>query len=220
MTRRVFCRPLSSTRIPSSCGCSSCSMACHPSPSASLCRRSSAGVSCSFWGLVYVLLFVWFEFDFFIYLVFFSFFFSFFLSFYFFLVFFIFVRFIFFLFIFLLFCILFFSFFKSYSSFPSISSFSHLPSVIPLSPSLTLSFSPSATLATTLGILLWLVSYFLPRQLMDFEYNDLGLAPKILSCFLPNMAITWAFRIIAMFEGRCKHLAKSVGEVRGMCGRD
>lgn len=95
MTRRVFCRPLSSTRIPSSCGCSSCSMACHPSPSASLCRRSSAGVSCSFWGLVYVLLFVWFEFDFFIYLVFFSFFFSFFLSFYFFLVFFIFVRFIF-----------------------------------------------------------------------------------------------------------------------------
>lgn len=127
---------------------------------------------------------------------------------------------LFFLFIFLLFCILFFSFFKSYSSFPSIFSFSHLPSVIPLSPSLTLSFSPSATLATTLGILLWLVSYFLPRQLMDFEYNDLGLAPKILSCFLPNMAITWAFRIIAMFEGRCKHLAKSVGEVRGMCGRD
>lgn len=68
MTRRVFCRPLSSTRIPSSCGCSSCSMACHPSPSVSLCRRSSAGVSCSFWGLVYVLLFVWYEFDFFLYI--------------------------------------------------------------------------------------------------------------------------------------------------------
>lgn len=63
-------------------------------------------------------------------------------------------------------------------------------------------FFSRPTLATTLGILLWLVSYFLPRQLMDFEYNDLGLAPKILSCFLPNMAITWAFRIIAMFEGR------------------
>ncbi|XP_063592166.1 phospholipid-transporting ATPase ABCA3-like [Penaeus indicus] len=63
-------------------------------------------------------------------------------------------------------------------------------------------FFSRPTLATTLGILLWLTSYFLPRQLMDFEYNTLGLAPKILSCFLPNMAITWAFRIIAMFEGR------------------
>ncbi|KAK4327949.1 hypothetical protein Pmani_001610 [Petrolisthes manimaculis] len=58
------------------------------------------------------------------------------------------------------------------------------------------------TLATTLGIVIWLTSYFIPRTLMDYEYDTMGLAPKILSCLLPNMAITWAFRIIAMFEGR------------------
>lgn len=63
-------------------------------------------------------------------------------------------------------------------------------------------FFSRPTLATTMGILFWMVSYFIPRAMMDFEYDVMGLTPKLLSCLLPNMAITWAFRIIAMFEGR------------------
>ncbi|XP_064105712.1 phospholipid-transporting ATPase ABCA1-like [Macrobrachium nipponense] len=63
-------------------------------------------------------------------------------------------------------------------------------------------FFSRPTLATTMGILFWMISYFIPRTMMDFEYDIMGLTPKLLSCLLPNMAITWAFRIIAMFEGR------------------
>nr|XP_045609701.1 phospholipid-transporting ATPase ABCA3-like isoform X2 [Procambarus clarkii] len=63
-------------------------------------------------------------------------------------------------------------------------------------------FFSKPTLATTLGILLWLTSFFIPRSIMEYDYNTLGLAPKIFSCLLPNIAITWAFRVIAMFEGR------------------
>ncbi|XP_018027772.1 phospholipid-transporting ATPase ABCA1 [Hyalella azteca] len=58
------------------------------------------------------------------------------------------------------------------------------------------------TLATTIGILAWLLSYSLPRTFMYAQYDSMGLAPKIVSCLLPNMALTWAFRVIAMFEGR------------------
>ncbi|XP_071529902.1 phospholipid-transporting ATPase ABCA3-like [Panulirus ornatus] len=65
-------------------------------------------------------------------------------------------------------------------------------------------FFSKPTLATTVGILVWLISFFIPRSLMDFKYDSLGLAPKVLSCLLPNMAMNWAFRIIAMFEGRAK----------------
>ncbi|KAK7083181.1 hypothetical protein SK128_003539 [Halocaridina rubra] len=64
------------------------------------------------------------------------------------------------------------------------------------------SFFSKPTLATSMGILLWLTSYFIPRTIMDYEYNTMTLTPKILSCLLPNMALTWGFRIIAMFEGR------------------
>lgn len=54
----------------------------------------------------------------------------------------------------------------------------------------------------TVGILVWLLSYSIPNNLMYYKYDTLGQAPKVLSCLLPNMAITWAFKIIQMFEGR------------------
>lgn len=60
------------------------------------------------------------------------------------------------------------------------------------------------TLAMTVGILVWLLSYSIPNNLMYYKYDTLGQAPKILSCLLPNMAITWAFKVIQMFEGRGK----------------
>ncbi|ROT79375.1 putative ATP-binding cassette sub-family A member 3-like [Penaeus vannamei] len=60
------------------------------------------------------------------------------------------------------------------------------------------------TLAMTVGILVWLLSYSIPNNLMYYKYDTLGQAPKVLSCLLPNMAITWAFKIIQMFEGRGK----------------
>ncbi|KAG0730574.1 ATP-binding cassette sub-family A member 3 [Chionoecetes opilio] len=62
-------------------------------------------------------------------------------------------------------------------------------------------FFSKPTMATTLGILLWLCSYFIPSTLM-FDYASQSGAAKLLSCLLPNMAITWAFKIMAMFEGR------------------
>ncbi len=61
----------------------------------------------------------------------------------------------------------------------------------------------SATLATTLGILLWLCSFFIPGAIM-YDYNNETLAAKLLSCLLPNMAITWAFKVMSLFEGRSK----------------
>ncbi|XP_047471049.1 phospholipid-transporting ATPase ABCA1-like [Penaeus chinensis] len=60
------------------------------------------------------------------------------------------------------------------------------------------------TLAMTVGILVWLLSYSIPNNLMYYKYDTLGQAPKVLSCLLPNMAITWAFKVIQMFEGRGK----------------
>lgn len=63
-------------------------------------------------------------------------------------------------------------------------------------------FLSSATLATTIGILIWLLSYFIPRGIMYPQYDDLGLAAKLISSLLPNMAMTWGFRVISMFEGR------------------
>nr|XP_053628635.1 phospholipid-transporting ATPase ABCA3-like [Cherax quadricarinatus] len=63
-------------------------------------------------------------------------------------------------------------------------------------------FFSKPTLATTVGVLLWLTSYFIPRTVLDYDYNSIGLTPKIFSCLLPNLAITWAFRVISMFEGR------------------
>nr|XP_053628150.1 phospholipid-transporting ATPase ABCA3-like [Cherax quadricarinatus] len=58
------------------------------------------------------------------------------------------------------------------------------------------------TLATTMGILIWLFSYYIPNTFVFFKYDNLGLAPKILACFIPNMAMTLAFRVMQMFEGR------------------
>ncbi|KAK4327951.1 hypothetical protein Pmani_001612 [Petrolisthes manimaculis] len=63
-------------------------------------------------------------------------------------------------------------------------------------------FFSRPTLATTLGILVWLFSYYIPNTFIYFNYDDLGLTPKILACFLPNMAMTLSFRVISMFEGR------------------
>ncbi|XP_050726962.1 phospholipid-transporting ATPase ABCA3-like [Eriocheir sinensis] len=58
------------------------------------------------------------------------------------------------------------------------------------------------TLATTLGILIWLFSYSIPNSFIYFNYNEWSLGPKLLVCLFPNMAMTLGFRVMAMFEGR------------------
>lgn len=62
----------------------------------------------------------------------------------------------------------------------------------------------TATLATTLGILIWLFSYSLPNSFLYFDYNEWSLANKLLICLFPNMAMAIGFRVMAMFEGRGK----------------
>lgn len=58
------------------------------------------------------------------------------------------------------------------------------------------------TLATTLGILIWLFSYYIPNTFTYFDYDEMTLGPKVLVCLFPNMAMTLGFRVMAMFEGR------------------
>ncbi|XP_045131522.1 phospholipid-transporting ATPase ABCA3-like [Portunus trituberculatus] len=63
-------------------------------------------------------------------------------------------------------------------------------------------FFSRPTLATTLGVLIWLFSYYIPNTFFYFDYDDMSLAPKVLVCLFPNMAMTLSFRVMAMFEGR------------------
>ncbi|XP_063859615.1 phospholipid-transporting ATPase ABCA3-like isoform X2 [Scylla paramamosain] len=63
-------------------------------------------------------------------------------------------------------------------------------------------FFSRPTLATTLGVLIWLFSYYIPDTFFYFDYDDMSLAPKVLVCLLPNMAMTLGFKVMAMFEGR------------------
>lgn len=73
----------------------------------------------------------------------------------------------------------------------------------------------SATLATTLGILLWLCSYFIPSAVM-YDYINESLTSKLLSCLLPNMAITWAFKVMSLFEGRSKSNGRQGSQLNSM----
>ena len=59
-----------------------------------------------------------------------------------------------------------------------------------------------ATLATTVGIVLWLVSYFGLANQMDHKYQNLQTIEKIPLCLVPNVALTFAIKIMAGFEGK------------------
>ncbi|XP_069191601.1 LOW QUALITY PROTEIN: phospholipid-transporting ATPase ABCA3 [Procambarus clarkii] len=63
-------------------------------------------------------------------------------------------------------------------------------------------FFSRPTLATTLGVLIWLFSYYIPNSIIYLRYERMSLAPKVLYCLIPNMAMTIGFRVIEMFEGR------------------
>lgn len=76
-----------------------------------------------------------------------------------------------------------------------------------------------ATLATTLGILIWLFSYSIPNSFIYFDYNEWTLAPKLLICLFPNMAMTLGFRVMAMFEGRGEAAEARKDNIQGKGGR-
>lgn len=76
----------------------------------------------------------------------------------------------------------------------------------------------TATLATTLGILIWLFSYSIPNSFIYFDYNDWSLAPKLLVCLFPNMAMNLGFRVMAMFEGRGEAAGGRQGRGEGHTG--
>ena len=59
----------------------------------------------------------------------------------------------------------------------------------------------SATLAMIVGILVWFTQYS-TSQFIYIQYDDWGLGTKLGTCLLPNMCITWAFRVIQQFEFR------------------
>jgi hypothetical protein len=64
--------------------------------------------------------------------------------------------------------------------------------------------SVSATLATTAGIVLWLVSYYAPVLTLEPKYNSLSLGDKMASGMIPNVALYWAIKAMCSFEGKCK----------------
>nr|CAD7459511.1 unnamed protein product [Timema tahoe] len=62
-------------------------------------------------------------------------------------------------------------------------------------------FFSRPTIAMSFGIILWLVSYFVPfGALQSGKSVSLGL--KMLSSLLPNMAVYWGFDIFSTFEAR------------------
>lgn len=57
-------------------------------------------------------------------------------------------------------------------------------------------------MATTVGIVLWLLSYFLVAIPLALDYENLTLAKKVASSILPNTALHWAVGIMAVLEGK------------------
>ncbi|XP_069681458.1 phospholipid-transporting ATPase ABCA3-like isoform X2 [Periplaneta americana] len=63
------------------------------------------------------------------------------------------------------------------------------------------SFFSRPTLAMSVGVLLWLVSYFATSFLVVSE-TDISFGIKMLTAILPNTAISWAFQIILKWENQ------------------
>nr|CAD7265343.1 unnamed protein product [Timema shepardi] len=62
-------------------------------------------------------------------------------------------------------------------------------------------FFSRPTIAMSFGIILWLVSYFVPFGALQ-SGNSVSLGLKMLSSLLPNMAVYWGFDIFSTFEAR------------------
>ncbi|XP_063222748.1 phospholipid-transporting ATPase ABCA3-like [Bacillus rossius redtenbacheri] len=57
------------------------------------------------------------------------------------------------------------------------------------------------TLATSCGVMAWLLSYFVPMGMVEAR-GRVGLGVKLLTALLPNMAVSWGFKTITTFETR------------------
>nr|CAD7412845.1 unnamed protein product [Timema cristinae] len=62
-------------------------------------------------------------------------------------------------------------------------------------------FFSRPTISMSFGIILWLVSYFVPFGALQ-SGNSVSLGLKMLSSLLPNMAVYWGFDIFSTFEAR------------------
>lgn len=60
------------------------------------------------------------------------------------------------------------------------------------------------TLATTIGIVLWIVSYYALFVPLESSYRTLTLSSKLLAGLSPNMALHWAIKVMCSFEGTGK----------------
>ena len=61
----------------------------------------------------------------------------------------------------------------------------------------------SATLAMSCGILLWFLSFSAPFSVITSGYVPIGV--KILSTLLPNIAVSWGYRLMIAFETDSKY---------------
>lgn len=57
-------------------------------------------------------------------------------------------------------------------------------------------------MATTIGIVIWLLSYFLVAVPLALDYENLTLVKKLVSSILPNTALHWAIGVMATLEGK------------------
>ncbi|ODN03994.1 ATP-binding cassette sub-family A member 3 [Orchesella cincta] len=63
-------------------------------------------------------------------------------------------------------------------------------------------FTTNPVMATTVGIVLWLLSYFLVAVPLALDYENLTLVKKLVSSILPNTALHWSLGIMATLEGK------------------
>ena len=62
----------------------------------------------------------------------------------------------------------------------------------------------TATLATTFGVVLWLLSYYSLSVPLEARYRTLSLRDKLLAALVPNMGLHWVIKVMCGFEGKGK----------------
>lgn len=63
-----------------------------------------------------------------------------------------------------------------------------------------------ATLATTVGIVIWLASYYGISVPLEEVYENLSLGVKMLLCLAPNMGVHYALKVLSSFEAKAGNL--------------
>jgi hypothetical protein len=67
-----------------------------------------------------------------------------------------------------------------------------------------------ATLATTFGVVLWLLSYYSLSVPLEGRYRTLSLTDKLLAALVPNMGLHWVIKVMCGFEGKGMYRYSSI----------